>query len=123
VTSLSITVISFVMLAAIPVLFSYQTAYPIQVQSSIAAISISSVLSFFPVTIAGFGTRELVFTEVWRLEAYPKEIALSISTAYFMITYLGSLLIGGMVYLLNLKQLYRPSELRKLTAGESVETP
>jgi len=123
VASITITILSFVMLAAIPVMFSYDTTYPIPFQSSIAAISISSILSFFPVTIAGFGTRELVFTEVWRLEAYPKEIALSISTAYFMITYLGSLLMGGVVYLINLKHLYRPSELRKLTSGESVEAP
>ncbi|MCK4751477.1 MAG: flippase-like domain-containing protein, partial [Bacteroidales bacterium] len=78
------------------------------------AISISNILSFLPVTIAGFGTRELVFTEVWRLSHFSKEVAISVSTSYFMVTYLGSLLIGGVVYLFNLKTLYRPEEIRKM---------
>jgi hypothetical protein len=41
-------------------------------------------------------------------------VAISISTCYFIVTYLGSLLVGGVVYLLNLKSLYRPAELRKM---------
>ena len=86
----------------------------LQYDAGIGAISISNILSFIPVTIAGFGTRELVFAEIWELSQYPKEIALSVSTAYFMVTYLGSLIIGGVVYLSNLKQLYRPGEIRKM---------
>jgi uncharacterized membrane protein YbhN (UPF0104 family) len=121
VTSLSISILAFLLLASIPVLFSYETPYPITYKAAIGAISVSNILSFLPVTIAGFGTRELVFVEVWKLSDYPKEFALSISTAYFMITYLGSLLLGGLVYLANLKHLYRPSEIRKMTAGGSVE--
>ena len=105
---------AFLMLAFIPVLFSMGTQFPIPYRLGIGAISISNILSFLPVTIAGFGTRELVFAEVWRLSGYPKEIAMSISTSYFMVTYLGSLLIGGVVYLLNIKQLYRPAEIRKM---------
>ncbi|MCK4750260.1 MAG: hypothetical protein KAT15_24555, partial [Bacteroidales bacterium] len=57
---------------------------------------------------------ELVFAEVWKLSGHPKEIALTISTAYFMVTYLGSLVMGGVVYLVNLKQLYKPGEIRKM---------
>lgn len=114
-TSLFITAASFLMLAFIPVLFSQDTAYPVQYSAGIGAISISNILSFIPLTIAGFGTRELVFTEVWELSQHPREIALSVSTAYFMVTYLGSLLIGGVVYLANMKQLYRPREIRKMT--------
>jgi len=116
-TAFSITAVAFLMLAFIPVLFSMGTSYTIQYNAGIGAISISNILSFIPVTIAGFGTRELVFTEVWELSQYPKEIALSVSTAYFMVTYLGSLLIGGVVYLANLKQLYRPGEIRKMNTG------
>lgn len=115
--SLSITAAAFLMLAFIPVLFSQDTAYPVQYSAGIGAISISNILSFIPVTIAGFGTRELVFTEVWGLSQHPKEIALSVSTAYFMVTYLGSLLIGGVVYLVNMKELYRPGVIRKMTVG------
>jgi len=118
VTSMTLSSLAFLMLAAIPVLFSHGTAYPILYKSGIGAISISNILSFLPVTIAGFGTRELVFTEVWKLGGHPKEIALSISTAYFMVTYIGSLFMGGVVYLLNLEHLYRPSEIRKMTQGE-----
>jgi len=115
VASFSISVIAFLLLASIPVLFSYGTPYPILFKTGVGAISVTNILSFLPVTIAGFGTRELVFTEVWKLGGHPKEIALTISTAYFMITYLGSLFLGGLVYLFNLKSLYRPSELRKMT--------
>jgi uncharacterized membrane protein YbhN (UPF0104 family) len=120
-SALSMTALAFLLLAGIPVLFSLGTPYPILYTTGIGAISVSNILSFLPVTVAGFGTRELVFVEVWKLSDYPKELALSISTAYFMVTYLGSLLLGGLVYLLHMKDLYRPSEIRKMTAGESEE--
>ena len=114
--SLVISATAFLLLAFIPVLFSRHTPCPVGYAAGIGSISISNILSFIPVTIAGFGTRELVFAEVWDLQAYPKEVALSVSTAYFMVTYLGSLFIGGLVYLLNLKKLYRPGEIRNFTA-------
>lgn len=117
-TSLAITTLAFLMLAWIPVLFSGHSSYPVSLTSGIGAISVSNILSFIPITIAGFGTRELVFVQVWELNNYPKEVALSVSTAYFMVTYLGSLLIGGVVYLLNIKTLYRPGELRKMSQEE-----
>jgi uncharacterized protein (TIRG00374 family) len=112
--ALVLTLLSFLMLAGIPVLFSAGSPYPIDFMEGIGAISISNILSFIPITIAGFGTRELVFTEIWKLSGYPKEIAISVSTSYFMVTYLGSLLIGGLVYLLRLKELYRPREIRQM---------
>lgn len=110
--ALALSLLPYLLLVSIPVLFSTNTAYPIELMDGIGAISISNILSFIPVTIAGFGTRELVFTEIWKLSSYPKEVAISISTSYFMVTYIGSLLMGGLVYLLNLKNLYRPSEIR-----------
>ena len=112
--ALLLTLLSFLLLAGIPVLFSAGSPCPIDFMDGIGAISISNILSFIPVTIAGFGTRELVFTEIWKLSEYPKEIAISVSTSYFMVTYLGSLLLGGMVYLFNLKELYRPGEIRQM---------
>ena len=112
--ALSISLLSFLMLAGIPFLFSAGTPYPINFMEGIGAISISNILSFIPISIAGFGTRELVFTEIWKLGDYPKEIAISVSTSYFMVTYLGSLIIGGFVYLLKLKELYRPREIRQM---------
>jgi uncharacterized membrane protein YbhN (UPF0104 family) len=112
--ALALSVLPFLMLVSIPILFSAATPYPTSMKDSMGAISISNILSFIPVTIAGFGTRELVFTEIWKLSNYPKEVAISISTSYFMVTYLGSLLIGGVVYLFNLKSLYRPAEIRKM---------
>lgn len=114
ISSLLISVTSFLLLAFIPVLFSLGTADQIPFYSGIGAISISNILSFLPVTIAGIGTRELVFVEVWKLNGHAKEIALSVSTAYFLITYVGTLVIGGLVYLARLKQLYRLSDIRKL---------
>lgn len=119
--SLAITAFAFLMLAFIPVLYSLGTEFPVPYVTGIGAISISNILSFIPVTIAGFGTRELVFAQVWELSQYPKEIALSVSTAYFMVTYLGSLFIGGVVYLLNLKNLYRVGEIRTMASTDTVE--
>lgn len=119
-TSIAITSAAFLMLAFIPVLFSKGGGYPISFEAGIGAISISNILSFIPVTVAGFGTRELVFTQVWELSNYPKEIALSVSTAYFMVTYLGSLIMGGAVYLANIKSLYRPGEIRSMGLQDPV---
>ena len=45
-SSLTLTSLAFLMLAAIPVLFSHGTAYPISYQSGIGAISISNILSW-----------------------------------------------------------------------------
>lgn len=117
-SSLLITLFSYGALFVIPVIFSIGTPCPIQIKDGVAAVSISNILSFIPVTIAGFGTRELVFSEVWKLSLYPKEVAISISTCYFIVTYLGSLLVGGVVYLGNLKNLYRPAELRKMKESD-----
>lgn len=119
-SSLLITLFSYVALFVIPLIFSAGTDYPIQLRDGVGAVSISNILSFIPVTIAGFGTRELVFSEVWKLSLYPKEVAISISTCYFIVTYLGSLLVGGVVYLANLKNLYRPAELRKMKESDPV---
>ncbi len=112
-TSLPISATSLLLLAFIPVLFSMGGSDQISFISGIGAISISNILSFLPVTIAGIGTRELVFVEVWKLNGYTKEIALSVSAAYFLTTYVGTLVIGGFVYLTHLKQLYRLSEIRR----------
>ena len=117
-SSLLITLISYVALFIIPFIFSAGTSFPLQFKAAVGAVSISNILSFIPITIAGFGTRELVFSEVWKLSQYPKEVAISISTCYFIVTYLGSLLVGGVVYLANLKNLYRPAEIRKMKESD-----
>lgn len=113
-TSLLITLVSYLALFIIPVIFASGTAFPVEIKDGVGAVSISNILSFIPVTIAGFGTRELVFSEVWKLSEYSKEVAISISTCYFIVTYLGSLVVGGLVYLFNIRQLYKPGELRKM---------
>ena len=117
VPALLISTAAFLALAYLTVLFSGSTTFRIGYASGVGAISISNILSFLPVTFAGFGTRELVFSEIWALENFPKEAALSVSTAYFMVTYLGSLLIGGVVYLVHFRQLYRPAEIREMATG------
>lgn len=107
-----ISLVAFLCLAFIPFMFSLDDKYPIPYPAGIASISISNILSFIPITIAGFGTRELVFTEVWARFSYPKEVAISISISYFMITYLGSLVMGGIVYLTQMRKLYSLRKLR-----------
>jgi len=110
------SLLAFLMLAYIPLMFSVELDAPVSVASSISAVSISNILSFVPITpitVAGFGTRELVFTAVWDMNNYAAETAIAVSTIYFAITYLGSLLIGGMVYLLGFRRIYSMKELRK----------
>ena len=58
----------------------------------------------------------------WGLGILRLRVSVVGSTAYFMVTYLGSLFIGGLVYLLNLKRLYRPAEIRKMTSAEREES-
>ncbi|MCK4747358.1 MAG: flippase-like domain-containing protein, partial [Bacteroidales bacterium] len=53
-TSLAISATAFLLLAFIPVLFSKGTAFPAPYSAGLGAISISNILSFLPVTIAGF---------------------------------------------------------------------
>jgi uncharacterized protein (TIRG00374 family) len=103
---------AFLLLALIPVLFSLELDAPVSYATSISAVSISNILSSIPVTVAGFGTRELVFTQVWGLNGYAPEVAISVSTVYFIITYLGSMLLGGIVYLASFRKIFRLRDLR-----------
>ncbi|MEZ5070599.1 MAG: lysylphosphatidylglycerol synthase transmembrane domain-containing protein [Bacteroidales bacterium] len=112
--SLGISGAAFLSLAFIPVIFAMGTPYPLHLRDGIGAISVSNILSFLPITVAGFGTRELVFTTIWERLSYPVAAAISVSTVYFMVTYLGSLVIGGLVYVANVGRLFRWREWRSM---------
>lgn len=112
--SFLLSLISFLILASIPMIFSAELNAPIPPVAGIGAVSISSILSYIPVTVAGFGTRELVFTNIWAILSYSKELALSISTFQFIFTYLGSMLMGGFLYLIKFRSLVKVSELRRI---------
>jgi uncharacterized protein (TIRG00374 family) len=107
------SLLAFLLLASIPLMFSVELDAPVAWTSSISAVSISNILSFIPITIAGFGTRELVFTGIWDMNNYAAETAIAVSTIYFAITYLGSLLLGGLVYLLGFRRMYSMKEIRE----------
>jgi len=109
----STSILAFGLLAIIPVIFSADLNAPVHYGTSVTAVSISNILSFLPVTVAGFGTREFIFTRVWALQAYPAHIALSVSTVYFICTYLGSMLFGGMVYLARIRKFYNLRDIRR----------
>ena len=106
------SITAFLLLAFIPVTFSVELNAPVSFFTGISAVSISNILSFLPITVAGFGTRELVFLKIWGLYGYYPEIAISVSTAHFIVTYLGSILIGSIVYILWFRKLY-PVKLLK----------
>jgi uncharacterized protein (TIRG00374 family) len=108
----AISLLAFILLAFIPFLFSAGTAYEVPYLAGVSSVSISNLLSFLPITIAGFGTRELIFSEVWSGIGHPGEIAISISLAYFAITYLGTFLLGGITYLFHFRRLYRIRDLK-----------
>jgi uncharacterized membrane protein YbhN (UPF0104 family) len=106
-----LSLVSFLLLALIPLMFSVELNAPVSYITGIGAVSISNILSILPITIAGFGTRELVFLKFWEFEGYQAEIAVSVSTAYFVVTYLGSLLLGGIVYIFRFRRLYSIREI------------
>ena len=97
--SFVLSLVAFLMLAFIPVALSFKIKAPVNYDAGLGAISVSNILSFLPVSVAGFGTREYVFKQIWALYGYPAEIAITVSTAYFIVTYLGSVLFGGLVSL------------------------
>lgn len=93
------TLVAFLALALIPLFFTGRLGQEVGLIPSVSAVSISNMLAFLPVTVAGFGTRELVFSEIWGILNYTTESAITISTAYFICNYLGSVLLGGVTYL------------------------
>jgi uncharacterized membrane protein YbhN (UPF0104 family) len=108
----STSLVAFALLAIIPVMLSADLGAPIHYSTSVTAVSISNILSFLPVTVAGFGTREFVFTRVWSLQSYSTLTAVSVSFIYFITTYLGSMLFGGIAYLGWIRKFYSVSEIR-----------
>jgi uncharacterized protein (TIRG00374 family) len=103
---------AYLLLALVPILFSNGLEAPVSLVTSVSAVSISNILGSIPVSIAGFGTRELVFTHIWGMNGYSPEIAISVSTVYFIITYLGSMLLGGIVYIVSFRKIFRFSEMK-----------
>ena len=79
----STSLLAFGMLAVIPVMLSADLHAPVHYGTGVTAVSISNILSFLPVTVAGFGTREFIFTRVWAIQAYSAHIAVSVSAVYF----------------------------------------
>jgi len=108
------TLLAFLVLSAIPLFFSVRLGQDIGMIVHVSAVSISNMLAFLPVTIAGFGTRELVFTEIWQLLDYGRESAVTISTAYFISNYLGSMLVGSIAYLVWFRKHFSLKEIKKI---------
>jgi uncharacterized protein (TIRG00374 family) len=94
------TLLAYLVLALIPLIFTRSLGQDIGYTPIISTISISNMLAFLPITIAGFGTRELVFSEIWKILEYTSESAITISSAYFICNYLGSLVLGGFTYII-----------------------
>lgn len=105
------TLTAFLLLALIPLIFTSRIGQDIGIIHSVSAVSISNMLAFLPVTIGGFGTRELVFSEVWKILEHSTESAITISTAYFICNYLGSMVLGGLSYLIWFRKHFRLKEI------------
>ncbi|MFC2114973.1 lysylphosphatidylglycerol synthase transmembrane domain-containing protein [Bacteroidota bacterium] len=108
----STSLLAFGILALIPLMLSADLDAPVRYGTSVTAVSISNILSFLPVTVAGFGTREFVFTRVWSVQSYSAVTAVSVSTMFFVCTYLGSMVFGGIAYLLRIRKFYSIREIR-----------
>jgi uncharacterized protein (TIRG00374 family) len=107
------TLIAFLALAIIPMFFTKSLGQEVGFVPVISAVSISNMLAFLPVTVAGFGTRELVFSEIWKILEYTTESAITISTAYFICNYLGSLFLGGITYIVWFRKHFRLKDISK----------
>ncbi len=108
-----LTLAAFLILASIPLIFAAVAGSPVPFPASVSAVSISNMLSFIPVTIAGFGTREFVFIKIWELLGKAPELAVTVSTAYFISSYLGSIIIGGIIYLVKFRKHFSLAEIRR----------
>jgi uncharacterized membrane protein YbhN (UPF0104 family) len=108
----STSLAAFALLAIIPVMLSADLDAPVHYGTSVPAVSISNILSFLPVTVAGFGTREFVFTRVWSIQSYSALTAVSVSFIYFITTYMGSMLFGGIAYLGWIRKFYNIRDIR-----------
>lgn len=106
------TLLAFFTLSLIPLIFTRQLGQEVGIVPTVSAVSISNMLAFLPVTVAGFGTRELVFSEIWKIISYSAESAITISTAYFICNYLGSLLLGGVTYLIWFRKHFRLKDIQ-----------
>jgi glycosyltransferase 2 family protein len=107
------TLAAFFALAFIPLIFTGSIGQQVGIVPAVSAVSISNMLAFLPVTVAGFGTRELVFSEIWKMMAYSTESAITISTAYFICNYLGSIVLGGVTYLVWFRRHFRLREIKQ----------
>ena len=110
----STSLAAFCMLAIIPIILSADLNSPVHYGTSVTAVSISNILSFLPITIAGFGTREFIFTKVWATQDFAPHVAIAVSTIYFICTYIGSMLFGGIVYLIWIRKFYNLREMRRI---------
>lgn len=108
-----LTLLAFLALAMIPLIFTHSIGQEVGIIPSVSAVSLSNMLAFLPVTVGGFGTRELVFSEIWKVMEYSTASAITISTAYFICNYLGSLVLGGLSYLVWFKKHFRLKEVRE----------
>ena len=107
------TLLAFFALALIPLIFTRHLGQEVGLVPAVSAVSISNMLAFLPVTVAGFGTRELVFSEIWKVLSYSAESAITISTAYFICSYLGSILLGGATYLVWFRKHFRLKDMKR----------
>jgi len=107
-----ITLLAFLALALIPMIFTGSLGQEVGIVPAVSSVSISNMLAFLPVTVAGFGTRELVFSEIWKILGYTTESAITISTAYFICNYLGSLVLGGLTYIIWFRKHFKLKEIR-----------
>lgn len=112
--SLLLSITALLILSLIPLLFASDINATVPYSAAVSAVSISNILSFIPVTVAGFGTREYVFVEIWKMFSYTKEVALTLSATQFFSTYVGSLILGGLVYILSFRNYFTRKEIEEI---------
>jgi glycosyltransferase 2 family protein len=103
--ALGLSVVSFAMLVGIAQAFVQRTAEPLGVAETAAAVAVANILSFLPITVAGMGTRELVYVQAWSQGGQGKAPAVAVSLGYFLVVYVGTAVLGAVLYLTTARKL------------------
>lgn len=116
------SVAGFAMLVAMVGLFVLASPARVGAGAITSAVSLSNVLSFLPITVAGMGTRELVFSEVWTRAGEQAAAGVAVALGYFAVAYCGTAILGGAFYLATARRVLSIKALKEQASREGVET-
>jgi glycosyltransferase 2 family protein len=111
----------FAMLVAVVGLFVLASPSRVGASTTTAAVALSNVLSFLPITVAGMGTRELVFSELWTRAGQQAAVGVAVGLGYFTVAYCGTAILGGVFYLASARRVLSIQALKDEAIREGAD--